>query len=346
MAVNKPRNINDEDLVNGALQQEEEPSSQPTIMSYFLQRLRLAEICRISADRSSSSGPDSEAVNRSNVIYLDAELRRLGDDLPAFFQLGLRGGQQQHYNDNTPMSGVDDDDDNDPRQRSMIRVHRYLINTLLHAQRCKVNLPYLVRGLVEAEYVYSRHACVDAARAIVQNELRFEEEQMGGSMLLKHSRSLYGLFVGNTVFVLDASCMDKDAGRKQQQPLYRDEAVQGLRMLEDASRQSPSAAKVLDSLRQYLHRHMRPPFPEPWRHFHRDDGLTTRGVPPPPSFASPTTNFESIHWIDRSIHNGQEQPSSGYPGAVPPSLDDYSPVEAAGLGDWTELFGGFEGQMF
>jgi hypothetical protein len=51
MMVNKPRNIDDAELVEGE-SDFEEPTTQSTSMSYFLQRLRLAEICRSIVDRS------------------------------------------------------------------------------------------------------------------------------------------------------------------------------------------------------------------------------------------------------------------------------------------------------
>jgi hypothetical protein len=51
MAVKKPLNLNDEDLVDG-MSQDQKPLSWPTVMSYPLQRIRIAEIMRSLIDRN------------------------------------------------------------------------------------------------------------------------------------------------------------------------------------------------------------------------------------------------------------------------------------------------------
>jgi hypothetical protein len=51
MVVKKPLNLNDEDLVDG-MSQDQKPLSWPTVMSYPLQRIRIAEIMRSLIDRN------------------------------------------------------------------------------------------------------------------------------------------------------------------------------------------------------------------------------------------------------------------------------------------------------
>jgi hypothetical protein len=51
MAVKKPLNLNDEDLVDG-MSRDQKPLSFPTVMSYQLQRIRIAEIMRRLIDRN------------------------------------------------------------------------------------------------------------------------------------------------------------------------------------------------------------------------------------------------------------------------------------------------------
>jgi hypothetical protein len=51
MVVKKPMNLNDEDLVNG-ISHDQKPLSWPTVMSYPLQRIRIAEIIRNLTDRN------------------------------------------------------------------------------------------------------------------------------------------------------------------------------------------------------------------------------------------------------------------------------------------------------
>lgn len=51
MVVKKPLNLNDEDLLDG-MSQDQKPLSWPTVMSYQLQRIRIAEIMRRLIDRN------------------------------------------------------------------------------------------------------------------------------------------------------------------------------------------------------------------------------------------------------------------------------------------------------
>lgn len=303
MIVNKPRDIADDDLVNGR-SEIDQTSAQPTIMSYFLQRLRLAEICRVSADRSSLQSDDSEPARLSNIIYVDAELKRLITSLPSHFQLHHEGDSGLH-----------------PREDSMIKVQRYFINSLIHTQRCKLHLPFLRRGVAEAEYIYSRHACLEAARLIVQTELQLEQELIPFALTrFKHSAAFYGLFMANIVFLQD-TCWTADV---QQHPpkLYGDEATQAMRILEQARCHSPIAAKFLDGL----------------KHIVQNEGIAALpGAQAADVTASPApalgSGLDPMSWPNGKEQNPQRQPFS-YPG-----------LEAFPT-DWDDLFGLLDAQNF
>src|ERR1700722_8445016 len=83
MVVNKPRNANDEDLVDG-MTNVELPLSQPTSMSYFLQRIRLAELCREFTDRVPLSISGPETIAYSQVMEVDAKFDKFVEEIPAF----------------------------------------------------------------------------------------------------------------------------------------------------------------------------------------------------------------------------------------------------------------------
>ena len=87
MTVNKPRNIDDAGLLDDHTGLDP-PISQPTEMSYFLQRIRLAEISRNIADHnlmvaSNSSTPDYY----EHVMAIDVEFDKMMGDIPDFFNL-------------------------------------------------------------------------------------------------------------------------------------------------------------------------------------------------------------------------------------------------------------------
>jgi hypothetical protein len=71
MAVKKPLNLNDEDLVD-RMSRDQKPLSWPTVMSYPLQRIRIAEIMRSLIDRNAltmsyAGGLSHNAISKQHL---------------------------------------------------------------------------------------------------------------------------------------------------------------------------------------------------------------------------------------------------------------------------------------
>ena len=88
MIVRKPLNVNDEDLYDG-VDFVERPMSQPTEMSYLLQRLRLAELSRTIVDRNPLMMARSSGLSYHDVMDFDTDLQTFINDIPAFFSMNL-----------------------------------------------------------------------------------------------------------------------------------------------------------------------------------------------------------------------------------------------------------------
>lgn len=83
MRVDKPRNLSDEELATMPANWER-PQSEPTIMSYFIVRIRLGEISRRIADLDSMSEWDQVSIDE--VISVDNEFETALNDLPVFLR--------------------------------------------------------------------------------------------------------------------------------------------------------------------------------------------------------------------------------------------------------------------
>ncbi|KAI4630034.1 uncharacterized protein J4E87_003225 [Alternaria ethzedia] len=110
--VNKPLNINDIDLLATG-PQPSLPLSQQTDMSYFLQRIRLAEISRTLVDQLTSDPFQRSAY----LMAMDNQLVQLIHETPAFFLLD--------YCDTTFLS----------EKPNHVFIQAYFLNTLIHTQR-------------------------------------------------------------------------------------------------------------------------------------------------------------------------------------------------------------------
>ncbi len=88
MLVKKPLNINDEDIMDG-MSYIEQPLSQPTVMSYSLQRIRLFEISRSIVDRTPLIMAHTGSPSHDVVMDIDTELQLLIADIPPFFSISV-----------------------------------------------------------------------------------------------------------------------------------------------------------------------------------------------------------------------------------------------------------------
>ncbi|KEF55141.1 uncharacterized protein A1O9_08794 [Exophiala aquamarina CBS 119918] len=230
MAVKKPQNIDDHDLLDDQIVRDK-PSSVPSVMSYSLQRIRLAEICRNAVDHASLWSPELRGANYSNIVFIDTELTVFSNALPWFFAIDDEGSGR--------LSQLDF------QQQTTIKVQRYLINTTLHTQRCILHLPYFAQSLETNVYAYSREVCLDAARSVVQAELLIERDMLPFTNLrLKLSASLYGLFIANIIFFLEA-CLHKASGWPC---ALRSTAIEAFRLLMQARGSSPMAARLWETM--------------------------------------------------------------------------------------------------
>jgi hypothetical protein len=122
-------------------------------MAMFLERCKLAHICREMVDRIPVESNKLFEVPYNEIISMDQKFKAYFDDLPFFFKLD-------------PLS----------RQRTAaleivyqyIPAMRYYKTKAAHSRRCRLHLRFLIRYHQEPRYAYSRHACLESARAVLQ----------------------------------------------------------------------------------------------------------------------------------------------------------------------------------
>ncbi|KAF2025148.1 hypothetical protein EK21DRAFT_117077 [Setomelanomma holmii] len=232
MCVNKPRNINDNDIRDGSVP-ESQPLNQPTDMSYFLQRIHLAEISRSIVDHNIIIAASSQRLEYySHVMTMDSELEQMRRSMPHFFEL------EEYAHD--PENAT-----------SNIFLQAYMLNSLMHSQRCKLHLPYLTTGAkYNAKYTSSRDACLRSAKYIIYAETRLlESGHPSVQIRLRIAAILYGVFIASIVLLMDVC-------------LYRPEAVDhevqhgdlasALGIIDDMKSYSMAAAKLHESLMQIV----------------------------------------------------------------------------------------------
>ncbi|KAK9241398.1 hypothetical protein V1525DRAFT_393036 [Lipomyces kononenkoae] len=232
MLVKKPRNINDEDLLEGS-RSIEQPLSQPTIMSFQLLQLRLSEISHNMVDRSPlvmglSSGPSHDVL-----MDIDTELQMLLNDTPPFFSMSVPDLIAHYHLDQARASKI---------------VHQgYMFYSLLYAQRCTLHLPYFSRGLVEPAYASSSQICLQSARLIIQTESQLGQSRISATRY-KFLGFLVPVFMASIVLLVEM-CYLKTSPHHA---THREELAEAIGILEEAKHESATAARFLDTLTHVL----------------------------------------------------------------------------------------------
>lgn len=234
MRVKNPRNVTDEEL-ESMPDDFDRPLEHPSIMAFYLLRIRLGHICREITDLRWSAEADEVAVE--DVQALDAKFNDLFKDIPLFLRLD-RASKLCYAHLDQP--------------GSYIRLQRYTINLAVHAKRCKFHLPFLLRASFDPAYKFCREACLRSARTVIQirEELMLEE----GSLWFANA-SLCGilhlLFYATVVLVMDL-CVNRG---EECESARTEEIRHACRRLDEAKRQSSAAGIFLDSLLTILRKH-------------------------------------------------------------------------------------------
>ena len=236
MVVRKPRNANDEDIIEG---QEviDRPLEEPTCMSYLIQRIRLAEVCYGLFDRSPFV-LSPESMEYRQVMEIDSRLKQFMQEMPAFFWL-----------DNPRLEALPP---SDPRRSPSITMQRYTLNILLNRQLCKLHLPYLARGTLEPGLANSRKQCLESARIIILVEHLLRRENLPFvTFRQRMNMVLRSVFVACIAIVLDACLVDDSHDSIES----GEEVLDAWNILSEVREQSPLASKLLELSIQVLKKH-------------------------------------------------------------------------------------------
>lgn len=238
MTVRYPRNLDDDDLMSVDFHFER-PLSEPTSMSYFLQRIRLAEICRMVVDSMPMTTSDPAQANYQNVISLDNKFETFLMEVPVFLRLD---------EDSRRKSGAID------QKFPQIEIQRYLLNLAVYNRRCKLHRPFLVQFSHEPRYLYSRDMCLRCARAIFQVRRLLENgNSFFASAHLRLCAVVYYVFMATVVLVMEL-CFNKIASLEEEQQ-RKQEVADACQMLKEAEGQSAIAGRLLESLMDVLRKH-------------------------------------------------------------------------------------------
>lgn len=201
-------------------------------MSYFLQRLKIAEIAQVVSDTSPINPSE---ITYDEVVSLDAKFQHFVDTLPAFFK--IESSQTKE------VCQIDKDHSYVPAQRLVLAI-------MLNLTRCKLHFPHLVGSANTALHIFSRHACLKAAQSVLSAHRDMSDANLSHSAdFMKLQGTIHLMFVGALVLATDLCCNRPRGAKREQQA---SELTRACNVLASIQQHSQLASKFLDSLTQLL----------------------------------------------------------------------------------------------
>ncbi|KAI0381142.1 hypothetical protein F5Y04DRAFT_255851 [Hypomontagnella monticulosa] len=217
---------------------ERDPSSdaQPNGMTFFLARIRLAHLCREIADTMSGAACKLLETPYENIVTLDKKLLDFISSLPFFFKLDDESREKSK-----PLEAI----------YPHIPIMRYSIMNAVHSRRCKLHQRFLVRQTYDLRFDYSRQACLESARAIIQGYEGPAEDDSPSYTTARMGMAMHYTYIALVVMVMDLCFHRGDVDEAK----IKTEVKAALQKFEDAKDVSRLPRRFLSSLCDILYKH-------------------------------------------------------------------------------------------
>ena len=153
MNVKYPSNVDDEFITPAAVENDVPLSNPTNAMSAFIQRLKIADLCRQVVDTMPSILLGSEEPDYDDILAMDKKFHAYLEDLPIFFRLDPTSIQRsQEYG----------------KERPNLALQRIGVHFTLHTRLCRLHRPYHLEGSTNSKRVYSHTACIRSAQTVLE----------------------------------------------------------------------------------------------------------------------------------------------------------------------------------
>ncbi len=224
-----PKHINDNDL--GEVDIQERPLSEPTTMSYFLQRVKIAQLAR---SISTAIPHDPRTATCEIIFSLDSQLEMALQQFPSFFRSEVA--------DSESIKRID-------QAHSYIPMQRFLVNMMLNLIRCKLHFPYLVGSPDKALHAYSRQMSLKAARRVLLLHNQMTTSNIAHSADFLKIQGTSFQFMGALILATDLCCNRSLCEDPERQVM---ELMGILDQLEGMKRNSQIAGQFLEKIKKLL----------------------------------------------------------------------------------------------
>jgi hypothetical protein len=232
--VKLPRDVDDENI---ALLGSDKlsPDERPAGMSYYLQRVQLAHLCREIVDLMP---PDSniEHISYDDVIALDRKMVTFFDQLPFYFKADIDSCERAKVLETINPN---------------LKILRFCITRAAHSRRIKLHQRFLLRCATNPRFAYSRHACLESAQIVIQFYDGFNDSSDPFIANARMGLAVHYMHLALVVLVMDL-CVNRGMADDAQ---IKAEVKAGIKMFEHGYERHPLLYKVSHSLQATLRKH-------------------------------------------------------------------------------------------
>lgn len=209
---------------------------QPTSMTYFIEKIRLAHICREIVDSVPMDAVKLQQMPYENIIALDKKLTDFISNVPYFFKLDAESRQRSK-----PLETI----------YLNIQLQRYCITGAVHSRRCKLHQRFLLRQSSDPRYAYSRQACLESARVVLHFYDGLSDQHPPPTLLHGVGIAMHYMHLAMVVLVMDL-CFNKI---QADEVAIKEEVKSGLQLFENTQHQSPLLRRFASSLCHVMRKH-------------------------------------------------------------------------------------------
>ncbi|KKK14092.1 hypothetical protein P175DRAFT_0470906 [Aspergillus ochraceoroseus IBT 24754] len=233
MHVEKPSNLDDTAIGMTPVP----PDTAPTDMTFFLERLKLAEACRSVVDGVSSAQLQGTELDYPKLLELDHELQQAQSEIPDVFRLDSTS-RRRH-------SSL-------CAKRPTFAWQRSLLQQAYYSRFCRLHRPFFIRGARDPKYSYSHIICLQSARKVLEIKRIMDEEEPRFAPSSSVIWSImHHVFMAAVILLLDV-CYNWDDLLADKR---REEVLEACRMLSRAQQSSSLVKEGINSMMSILQRH-------------------------------------------------------------------------------------------
>ncbi|KAL2796612.1 hypothetical protein BJX66DRAFT_133555 [Aspergillus keveii] len=209
-------------------------TSTPSDMTYFLERLRLSEVCKTIIDTIGHEQVSGKEVDYTKILDLDRHVREAQSEIPDVFRLDATSRRQFRtlYHKNPTLAW-----------------QRCILQQAYYSRLCRLHRPFFIRGARDAKYSYSHVVGMTSARKVLEiNRIMDEDEPRYLPSTAVVWAVMHHVFMAAVMMLLDA-CYNPDdiLGEKR-----KEEVLDVCRRLNRAQQSSSLVREGIDAMMSVL----------------------------------------------------------------------------------------------